>query len=570
MTDRWRRAVPVLIVAIAASVPLFWGLGDRYLWQDEAAAAVMGERLLRLGKPLAYDGRNLITMDIFDRDDSPLVAGTADSAAEAVRYYVERRDFKKDTTWIGQPWGQFVAAGLSFELFGKGTFQARLPFALMAVLNVVLLYRLVRRRFDDPLMAVVAVALLLANVYWLVHMRQCRYYAGSSLMLLVTLMTYLRWQDGKRFGAPLFVVAAWCLFQFDFGVFWPAVGVLFVDALRSSWPRIVAPLATGATLGLSVAPFVLYYEMIGRLKETDVWFSERFLGNLFLINQYVIPLLLLGAVVVLLLRSTATAMQRRILTLCTCIILAMFFWVPVVAPFPYHRYVVNLTPLACLLCAWVIARATESIRSGVLGGRRAAAAAGLAAIVGVMPLLSNVGAWFIPSGRLRPPASGVLLRQEWRWFALELAGKMPDPNREVIEYIAPKLGPGDEVLVNYEDIPFMFYTDARVRGGIPAFRVKDPGGRPPRFAVIRRSALLTLGPVFQREVDRYEWEVAPLTVRDVTWGNIPDPAYRYRAFVDPEWPIVVAERVDQRSGPTRRYPPLDLKPPEEMMMKMNQ
>ena len=35
---------------------LFWGLSDKYLWQDEAATAVLAERLVKYGSPLAYDG----------------------------------------------------------------------------------------------------------------------------------------------------------------------------------------------------------------------------------------------------------------------------------------------------------------------------------------------------------------------------------------------------------------------------------------------------------------------------------------------------------------------------------
>ena len=51
-------ALGLAMIAVLAAVLLFWGLADPYLWQDEAATAVLATRMLRFGKPLAYDGVN--------------------------------------------------------------------------------------------------------------------------------------------------------------------------------------------------------------------------------------------------------------------------------------------------------------------------------------------------------------------------------------------------------------------------------------------------------------------------------------------------------------------------------
>ena len=53
-----------------AALLLLWGLGNSYLWQDEAATAVLAQRTLRYGRPLAYDGVNLITIDHFAAESS--------------------------------------------------------------------------------------------------------------------------------------------------------------------------------------------------------------------------------------------------------------------------------------------------------------------------------------------------------------------------------------------------------------------------------------------------------------------------------------------------------------------
>ena len=90
-----------------------------------------------------------------------------------------------------------------------------------------------------------------------------------------------------------------------------------------------------------------------------------------------------------------------------------------------------------------------------MGGRfaRAAVAAGLATVLLATSLISS------PLGlagiRDRGTASRGLrpeLAVAWR----EIFSSRPDPNCALVEWLRPRLRPGDEILVNYEDIPLMF------------------------------------------------------------------------------------------------------------------
>jgi len=110
-------------------------------------------------------------------------------------------------------------------------------------------------------------------------------------------------------------------------------------------------------------------------------------------------------------------------------------------------------------------------------------------------------------------------------------------NREFADR-SRRLQPGDEVLVNYEDLPFVFYTDARVRGGIAAFRAEDRSG-PPRFLVLRRSVDFVHWPVFLRQFRRHPWRLVATGAPDVPFGNNPDPAFAQAPARNRE--IVVAE-----------------------------
>jgi Dolichyl-phosphate-mannose-protein mannosyltransferase len=525
--------IALACVATVAATLIFWQLGARYLWQDEAACAVLAERLMQTGKPLAYDGRNLITMDEFRAQEGPELLKLSHDEARTVQHFVEHGDFKADTTWIGQPWGQFVAAGVSLALFGKDTFQARLPFAIAAVLTVLLLFHFARSRFADQRIAWIAVALLLTNTYWFLHARQCRYYSTATLGLLATLFAYYRWQERKRFGASLFVVCGWLWFHNDFGSPWPVFGILFLDALRASRVRWRNTLATFAILGLALVPFVFFYELTTRIKASFKPWDYKFNWTLFTANQFQLPLLIAAAAAVFLVldRRRGPSAERRIVGLCLAIFVAKLLWMPTVGPSPFYRYIVDMTPLSSLIIAYTVTRiATSSFKSvpwqTVLAGA-------LAGIQIVSSLFAEPVSMFFPIKSRPYSLPGWIVRPELKCYAAELAASSPDPNRETIEYLRPMLKPGDEILVNYEDCPWMFYTSNRICGGIPAFRVFDDKAPPPRFVVFRRTVTFIHKPIFTRafapsgEIDPMRWNTLPAHILDMIWGNNPDPGYVY-------------------------------------------
>jgi hypothetical protein len=183
---------------------------------------------------------------------------------------------------------------------------------------------------------------------------------------------------------------------------------------------------------------------------------------------------------------------------------------------------------------------------GVIGGgpratpARRAAGAALVAALALTPWASA------PFERLAPPAGGAAqsagLRPELGILARELFTRRPDPNRDVIEWIRARTAPGDEILVSYEDVPFLFYTQLRVRGGIAAFRVLDESAPPPRFAVLRRAPFLH-HEVFREALERGAWRTLHVPTPDAVWGNNPDPAGQYWNLPRDPAGVRVAERV---------------------------
>lgn len=529
-----RTAAPFFLGGLAALL-LLWGLTNRYLWQDEAATAVLAERMLQFGRPLAYDGVNLITIDWYRREDPATISQRTANPQAAVQYYVDRGDVKADTSWKFQPWGQFVVAAVSLKALGKTTLAARLPFAIAGILAVVLWYRFVLANFGNRLLATLSALFLVCNAYWILHSRQCRYYALSSLFLIITLTAYARWQRGGRWGAAAFVVAACCWFQVDYGTFWPVMLVLFVDAFVAQRRKLWRPLAVGTALALAIAPSLYYFELWNRRDSNPSGrFMTRFWINLYNINEYIAPLVIvLAAIAFLAWRwRTLAAPERRIMGIACATMVVFSLWVPVVAPAPFLRYMIIVAPLGCLLAAWVLLQSCGSRVGLVWLG---------AAVFIVTPWFSKPFHPFIPAPRWYRHAA--VFRPELSRLASEVFGHQPDPNRLVVEWLKQNAAPSDEILINYEDIPLMFYLSNSIRGGMSAFRAEDDAKTPPAFVILRPSAKAFHWPVYMREVERYQWfEVSSVGAPDVRWGNNPDPSAQIQ---DPGVPptIYIARRI---------------------------
>jgi hypothetical protein len=527
--------VAPVLVGLAAAVLLFWGLDERYLWQDEANTAVLATRMLRYGKPLAYDGVNLVGLDDALMEMKEPIDLRTKSPREVVNYYVRQGYLKPDTTWKWHPWGSFAVAAVSIQLLGRTTLAARLPFALAGIATVLLLDRLALVCCASRRIAAMAAALLLCNAYWILHDRQCRYYALSSLFLVLTMLSYERWQRGARWGSALFIAAAWCWFQVDYGTVWPALAVLFCWSLASHWRTARSTLVTGALLAAAIAPFIWYYELWGRRGvEHNTWI-DRFRFAAFNINEYVAPAVVIAAALTLLLwpRKEHAPSERRLVAASCGILLALALWVPSMTPGWFLRYEIMAAPLGCFLSAWVLVRA---IPAG--WGELVWPAAALLAVTPwvSLPLRPLIGQpeWYEGDWRFRP--------ELWRLRG-EVFGHPQDINRTVVEWLKKNAAPTDEILVNYEDAPLMYYLPNPVRGGVSAFRVEDDSRSRPRFLVMRPDIDFTDVPAFEREAARYRWQVVKIGATAVLWGNNPDPMGDDSDDPDDE-PMTILRRVD--------------------------
>jgi hypothetical protein len=515
-----------------AAILLFWGLTEKYLWQDEAATAVLAVRMLKFGRPLAYDGKNLLTIDMQDEDDDAELSRRTKEPQAAIDYYVEQGNFKKDTTWKWQPWGLFAIAAASIKLLGQTTLAARLPFAIAGFATVPLLFYLVRKQFGSFQAAAISAVLLVSNSYWILHARQCRYYSVSSLFLVLTLMAYARWQWGGR-GPAAFIVSAWCWFQVDYGTVLPVLAVLFLEALVADTGKFWRTVTAGAILGATLAPFVWFYDLLHRGSDADGSWLQRAGQNAFNTNEFVIPALIVLVVVYVLVRNWKSLPEgeRRLVAIGCAIIAALALWIPAVTVYSFVRYVIIAAPVGAMLTGWLLMR---------LFGRDWKLAWLAAAVLIFTPWLS------VPLRAIAKPPDwwegSIWYRAELKDLRDEIVGHQPDPNRLVIDYLRKNAASTDEILINYEDFPLMYYLPNPIRGGIATFRVEDDAKNPPRWVILRHAADFVHWPVFEREMARYKWEVVPLKAPDLQWGNNPDPMGNDDPRAAPN--LYIARRVD--------------------------
>ena len=242
----------------------------------------------------------------------------------------------------------------------------------------------------------------------------------------------------------------------------------------------------------SIAPFVFFYQMSGRLSAQSGTWAHRFGQNLFNLNQFVIPAVVLAVAIVVLRLAVATTGGRR------------------AAPRRgQRRHPARADGMGPDGRAHVIPALRDHGRADRVPGHRLGARprlrfeAGADRDHGRSCWRSHPGpaphsrAWRLSPVR-RP--DGAFVRPELTALVRDVFRTRRDPNRLVVEWLRQHAQPTDEILINYEDLPLMYYLPNPIRGGVAAFRAEDDAKTPPRFAILRRSVPFVHWPVFQREI----------------------------------------------------------------------
>lgn len=500
-----RPAAVLTLVAALGAVLVFTNLDGRYLWDDEAETALLAQRVLRSGVPIAWDGRNLISQEC-------------------------STDFDENYLWRQTPWAQFYLAALSFRLFGADTLTARLPFAVLGVLTIVSLYVLGLSLFHDRALAALASGLLALSVPFLLHVRQARYYAVAILATVWVLYFFAALLRDRRGAVLGLALAMTVLFHSNYLVFFATaagIGLAFF-AFTPETRSVIRLLGAGvATLVLSL-PWLAIFDIRGKtgvaLASASVGlYTGTLWGYLVRVELYACSAVLLAAIVAARYVSMGGRFGEGWPAPRACLALGLFalghILVISAAPFAFFRYVVTLLPALALLQA-------AALRA-LWPANRVATVVGLALLV------------FLDRGDLVHGALGSAPAK----YVYEITHDVPGPIAAIVGHLRANGRPGERVFITYGDLPLRFYTDLDVRGGqgcqslagwpfpdwiVPRFFFRFRTNAPGADADAERT-----GRYLRTEVPLRQYRETRLPTVDTIWENIPEPdRHVYRAPED--------------------------------------
>lgn len=518
-TSAWTRAEQRLVpfILIVAAILLLTRLDDRFLWQDEAETALLAESVLVHGVPTAYDGRNLISQEGQQEFEPP------------------------DYRWFWTPWLQHYATAASFAILGPSTLSARLPFVLFGLGTILIVYQVTRSLSREPRVAAMASILLTANVPFLLHVRQCRYYAPACFFGVLLLWQYLRVREERRGAAVWLGVAATGLFHSHYVVcagfvLGLALHFAIFDRRLEVLRRFILP---GVVTILLAAPYLAGFLAQG--SEQALPGLTRSLSSLreavFHIDRYVFPfpLLIVAAGIWLVGRRGKAAEEEDRALLVTAstlpfIAVATVGLLVTVMPWFFFRYYVALIPIGAIAQALIL---LPLLRRSVPAAMTLAVILACTDLAGrILPLEQR-----IPSQSVRHFQTGDERPENvvgaWARFVplaayvYEIMHERSGPIEAAVDYLRSNTRPGDRILVTYGDLPIQFYTDLEVVGGLSG---RDPAPFvDAEWLFVRahthRSGDRRLKKFIATRVDRKAYQAIDLPVLDVPYENRPDPTY---------------------------------------------
>jgi hypothetical protein len=495
-----------VIICLLTIFLFFYGLGNRPFWQDEAETACLARNVLKFGLPQAYDGVNLISQQ-------------------------EGLDFGPNGyLWRWAPWLQIYLTALSFKLWGMSTVAGRLPFALAGAACVALIYAMIKKYFNDLSWARLSSLFLALSVPFILHSRQCRYYAlGAFFVLLCIYVFRAKWQT-RALPAAIFISALVLLFHTNYLLFFSFSFSLSLAAII--FYRDKLPLARSIVLTLIVFVLVFPCVFMFSLSQQSGFLNHpgAFLrANIRDLFAFMIPLPIFLVVMWRLIQSiirkiggsSMGADERFVLFLSLVIILNIALLS--LTPWRFHRYLIHLYPLSSIVLGWVAVRLFRYQKlSGVL----------LIMLIGFtnwlhIPPLEWVR--FIDRPRHNDFQMLTYTGIPLKLYLSEIFTDYPDVNQSLIHYFLKNARPGDTIVTTYGDLPLMFYTPFYVLGGLQG-RVPDRDHIPEW--IVKRTHTVTngKGELLKSEMyvsdqiwldERYDRIV--LSLPDEQFGNNPDP-----------------------------------------------
>jgi 4-amino-4-deoxy-L-arabinose transferase-like glycosyltransferase len=512
----WQFLSPIVLIMALGAFLLLFHLDHRPFWQDEAETACLARNVLKYGLPRAYDGVNLISQE-------------------------QGQEFDQNFLWRWSPWMQIYVTAAAFRIAGLNTVAGRLPFALMGIGCIFLVYVLLHQNFDDKTWACLAALLLVCSVPFLMFCRQCRYYSLGALLTLLSLYAFTKDWQTKYGPALLLCLSVGMLFYTNYLLF---ISFIMPTFLAAIW-LYNDKLQLRRTLEISIATLLIILPgfFLFKIQQQSHMINlvsiplnlEIYTGGLL---QFMLPLpiglyLLWRWRHVRCPRSSLPKEPGERFVLFLSLIISGNILLLSLLPQCEHRYLIHLYPLCAIILGWVVLKAWRYQKiSGVL--------------LGVLLLFTN-WLYLVPMDWLnitnRPPTNGRHMLTHpnipLKLFLTELFTPYADVNRHLIDFFQTHSKPGDVILTTYSDLPLQFYTTNRVIGGLQGSisLCESPSWVVPRWDTRwNRVYRLNDSELFIKEKLSLASDYQPITLpcADEIYGNRPDPyCHRFMPQTEP-------------------------------------
>lgn len=485
-------SIPLVVFAYVAILGfslflLFKNLDRKLFWGDEAETALLARNVLRFGIPKTVDELNHIT-----------VLGNF-------------RDENRAHVWSWAPWLQdYIAAG-AFAVLGESTWSGRAPFAAIAWLSVGLLAFVAFRIYRSHPVALATIALFATSEVFLLHARQCRYYAVT--VLAEVLLICGAFELLERCRRAVGILAAALILQFYTNFILIAANAPFLLCLGWFCRRqteLLKRMVVAITIFMAAAlPWLIYAQPWRQARELS---HENLIEKgLYYVGEwhfhfvpwifFLLPLLPMWTGR----RPSENGNIRKFETALAVLVIGYF--VALLVPQSELRYLLPLLPVGCLLAsAWLVRYiANKAVIGGIIG---------LQISTNLIAVVTTFG--FDKEHRSRAP---------FIEFVTSLNEDYADRFSDVLRFFDANKAPGQQVWVPDPEFPLIFYAGMQVIDG----RLNTPEQPPHWILPQSASGLIEQQSVKLPDSIKENYETVLLTVHDsARLANIPEPdVYQY-------------------------------------------
>ena len=520
--------LPIILILALGAFLLLFQLDQRPFWQDEAETACLAKNVLKFGVPRAYNGVNIISQE-------------------------QGHEYDENFLWRWSPWLQIYVTAAAFRLGGLTTYAGRLPFAVLGLVCIFLVYYVVYHNFGNRTWALWSAALLTCSVIFLLFARQCRYYSLGAFLTLASLYAFKEDWQSKFWPALLLCLSIGLLFYTNYLLFFSYIVFAFLAAVWlypekfSSKKTLIITILTI----IIIIPGLLLFKIQQQSNLFNLTNTFKFRAILqcpfSIFDSFPIALYLIWRWRRIFWNRSAIPGEpgERFVFFLILIIIGNLIILSL-APQREHRYLVHLYPLSAIILGWVLCQAWRYNKvSGVL--------------LAFLLLFTN---WLnlVPMDWLRIVNRPMDTNRHMltypnlplKLFLTELFSGYPDVNQHFIQFFQTQARPGDIILTTYGDLPLQFYTSYQVVGGLQGniSIARSPDWVVPRWETRwNRAYHLNESEIYLREKPSLasDYHLINLPWADDAFGNRPDPsAHHFIPVAKPLAEVVIYRKLQPR------------------------